>query len=598
MPSTPPRSTVPLGATFPSVTDTPSKSKQVVSAPILLGNKIDDSRDALLSDIGPAVPQVTIQWFKDSIMPPLPAGLDMPAVIKRLKAEKCITPDGVLAQFTTVPANARDHEDDVFKPLTSLAANMGNIAEEFLGEKPTVLFQCNPTRAPESRRKNSTRPDGYGRYTAHPCHKKSNRQVFWAEIVAPGEFKKVKNAKNTNDDHTTLAHFFLSQMYAKDDELGYDPTMKLAKDQTKYKNQYDITIHHLALGSGGADSDSIDVSKTKPVVLRTEKLISDIGAEALRSRGTRVWHARVLTGELKGTLMVIKDYWVDHDRLREPEIRARILADAQTEEDKATLEQHLLTPQYFGDVVIRGKRDNTLTLLRRGAVVPTDMTYLTIHDSGSGLLSDILEDRPGAPLGTGTIMAAPPQTPKPILFHDKSHTRIAFLERAVTIDNIRSLGFVFTIAVETVKALRALHKSGWVHRDISAGNLLIVAGVVKISDLEYAKRMDDPTTHEHGRSPGTPMFQSVEAEAHRYRFLPRQLKPPGPSSKGKKPKPVVLPPPFRYNPLHDLESLWWLLVWLLLVRKADIDGDTEQRRYDQHAFYHRLYTSQRFRKSA
>lgn len=199
MPSTPPRSTVPLGATLPSVTDTPSKSKQVVSAPILLGNKIDDSRDALLSDIGPAVPQVAIQWFKDSIMPPLPAGLDMPAVIKRLKAEKCITPEGVLAQFTTVPANARDHEDDVFKPLTSLAANMGNIAEEFLGEKPTVLFQCNPTRAPESRRKNSTRPDGYGRYTAHPCHKKSNRQVFWAEIVAPGEFKKVKNAKNTND---------------------------------------------------------------------------------------------------------------------------------------------------------------------------------------------------------------------------------------------------------------------------------------------------------------------------------------------------------------------------------------------------------------
>lgn len=240
-------------------------------------------------------------------------------------------------------------------------------------------------------------------------------------------------------------------MYAKDDELGYDPTMKLAKDQTKYKNQYDITIHHLALGSGGADSDSIDVSKTKPVVLRTEKLISDIGAEALRSRGTRVWHARVLTGELKGTLMVIKDYWVDHDRLREPAIRARILADAQTEEDKATLEQHLLTPQYFGDVVIRGKRDNTLTLLRRGAVVPTDMTYLTIHNSGSGLLSDILEDRPGAPLGTGTIMAAPSQTPKPVFFHDKSHTRIAFLERAVTVDHIRPLGFVLRLAVQTLK---------------------------------------------------------------------------------------------------------------------------------------------------
>ena len=44
-----------------------------------------------------------------------------------------------------------------------------------------------------------------------------------------------------------------------------------------------------------------------------------------------------------------------------------------------------------------------------------------------------------------------------------------------------------------------MHKYGWVHRDVSSGNILVVDGVVKISDLEYAKKMEDETSH-NGRS--------------------------------------------------------------------------------------------------
>ena len=42
---------------------------------------------------------------------------------------------------------------------------------------------------------------------------------------------------------------------------------------------------------------------------------------------------------------------------------------------------------------------------------------------------------------------------------------------------------------------------------------------------------------------------------------------------------------FRYNPLHDIESLWWLLVYLLLYRPPDIDGDTTSRILAQSEFY-------------
>ena len=44
-------------------------------------------------------------------------------------------------------------------------------------------------------------------------------------------------------------------------------------------------------------------------------------------------------------------------------------------------------------------------------------------------------------------------------------------------------------------ALYILHSLGWVHRDISSGNILIVDDFIKIADLEYAKREDDTSQH-------------------------------------------------------------------------------------------------------
>lgn len=40
-----------------------------------------------------------------------------------------------------------------------------------------------------------------------------------------------------------------------------------------------------------------------------------------------------------------------------------------------------------------------------------------------------------------------------------------------------------------------MHTCRWVHRDISSGNVLIVDGVVKLTDVEYAKHEDDKSHH-------------------------------------------------------------------------------------------------------
>ena len=45
--------------------------------------------------------------------------------------------------------------------------------------------------------------------------------------------------------------------------------------------------------------------------------------------------------------------------------------------------------------------------------------------------------------------------------------------------------------------LKWIHGCGWVHRDISAGNLYLYDGRGVIGDLEYAKRRNSDVVHEH-----------------------------------------------------------------------------------------------------
>ena len=40
-----------------------------------------------------------------------------------------------------------------------------------------------------------------------------------------------------------------------------------------------------------------------------------------------------------------------------------------------------------------------------------------------------------------------------------------------------------------------MHECGWVHRDISAGNVLLYEAVGKVADVEYAKHKDDQINH-------------------------------------------------------------------------------------------------------
>ncbi|KAI0345493.1 hypothetical protein BDW22DRAFT_1352969 [Trametopsis cervina] len=633
--------------------------KHAVSGPAIAGG-LDEGRKATINDVGPAVCQVPLQWFKDKILPPLPSKFNLQDAIQSLKQNGTILNER-WAAFAESPSAQSAHEDKVFAPFATIAKNVGEAAKKQLSREPAVVFECNPDIAPYSHlRRNTSKPDGYGVYRRHRSFQ-SDSPICWEFIVAPGEKKQQRRVVDLNDnitkllwsfghlmredpgrrfvvgytiedtdmrlwfgsrseilvseefdfieDYESLVHFFVSQMYATPQQLGFDPTMQPAADlEARRKNRYDITVHY-------TDPENLDGPK-KSISYRTVEggLLSSIGAEAIKSRGTRVWHAQeIVKGGVKPEKVVIKDYWVDSDRTREAVTRAEILRAAKDDEQRKLLRTYLLTPLYWGDVMLDDDLpDSTFGVIRRAAVLPSNaQVFPTVHSKPSKFADRLIEDLHLAPQGTGAILHEAAHTLQVPISHNKHRHRIVFAEMGPTIESLTSVCDIFQAGAQAALALRALHSTGWLHRDISSGNILIVDGIVKLTDLEYAKNMMNSTSHSERY--GTLYFMALEVRYHRYRFLPDEGPIVSEAAQGdnstfkigsrRAPKPRAPMPdaidrkiskaaPFKHNPLHDIESLWWLLVFLTMTRKVVVEGSDSKTFGDQYAYYSPIFTEQ------
>ncbi|KAI5987265.1 hypothetical protein EDD15DRAFT_1505094 [Pisolithus albus] len=109
-----------------------------------------------------------------------------------------------------------------------------------------------------------------------------------------------------------------------------------------------------------------------------------------------------------------------------------------------------------------------------------------------------------------------------------------------------------------------LHSVDWVHHDISACNVLRSGKIGKIDGLECAKHMDYKTTHKVATVceflvRGTAMdvlkvmldFVACKVGVQDYLFEPHVCRPFGCEREC----------PFRFNPLHHMESVWWIAMW-------------------------------------
>ncbi|KAF8833310.1 hypothetical protein BDN67DRAFT_870005, partial [Paxillus ammoniavirescens] len=412
----------------------------------------------------------------------------------------------------------------------------------------------NPTTTPQSARNNSSRPDAYllmNDKKSVPSPSGDSRDS-WDDIAVSFEFKKesTESKRIDNDqkliwslhhtmrndpcrrstfgvtiedtkvrlwftcrsgtvvseafdfvtDPEELIHLVCTLAFADDSELGWDPTIQrvLVDGET----HYDITFQE--------QGDS-------PAVYRTVAIISDFGADAMTGRGTRVFKAYLkyvkrISAPGPVEHIVIKDAWRDSDRDREDQILQNILNDIG-QDRKEDAKQYFLTVLRAEDVNIKGRTDDTLLMLHEQTTWGDCSWYDVWPDREPSRRSHV--SSVGHTPACLTRQSIPPAPPSANIQH-KKHFRIVFKEVCQPIFELNNLNDVWETLFHAVSGLKYMHTAGWVHRDISVGNVLRHGNRGLITDLEYTKRTDSNQSYEVRT--GTPDFMACEVEEQGYLF--------------------------------------------------------------------------------
>jgi len=142
-------------------------------------------------------------------------------------------------------------------------------------------------------------------------------------------------------------------------------------------------------------------------------------------------------GDSNGLPVVLKDTWVDSDRTREGNILASLHAEAGRE-DRKLVEKHFLTTICHGDVWTEFDiLDDTANALMRALNITSD------HDSLFELQRKPFIQNYGPPWPLSGSESH-------LRYAHKTHYRIVFKEKGITIDRMRSLPDVMTVLTGTV----------------------------------------------------------------------------------------------------------------------------------------------------
>ncbi|KAF9803466.1 hypothetical protein IEO21_09685 [Rhodonia placenta] len=621
------------------LSETPLARKATSTDAYLQGNT-NARRKAVIEDIGETIPEVS--------------------TIKKLKLKGDITPDGHWALFSVSPGKAEPVEDVYFQPLVDVAKSIVSQSGGNANNQLLTLVQRPREKPMAYVRSSETKPDG--------CFVLKSKtpdaaRLRWQDMALCAEYKKQDRLKDRDDcmredarhrfvygmtienetmrlwfssradtfvskeinwrtDHETVVHFFLAMMYANEAEVGWDPTIA-----------YVLQDGEFVPGEDGAPQLEIcvqDESDKPDVWYRTHRVLADHGAHGGPGRGTRVWESYELTGqhgEKRGNPVALKDSWIDHNRPKEGQTMEEIHASVKESNPEYyhLLQKSLLTVLRHGTVSIKiGRRwevDHTRDLMRRELDPSSDYGSFKLRElREDGISSENIESTESnfpSNAGTGHHRSHAPQqrpsTPAPRLHHPRVHYRIVFKEVCVRVCDLTSLEDIVHVLID---ALGERLPDGTIRG--------------KVTDFEYATRFGDTQGEPHEMRTGTQDFMAVEVEAMRYRFFFGQpqharrdtkihvlwelLKKAhlGDSGQNQTPadaepdQPVPEQPAFRYNPLHDVESLWWLCTYfvfnkaVILVNGVEPSMDPELKgNYSKQLQYaSRLFWTQQFREWA
>ena len=228
-----------------------------------------------------------------------------------------------------------------------------------------------------------------------------------------------------------LIKLFAAFAFADPTSLGFD--LNVQPDTVK-EGQFVVTVHP-------------DNNFQTPRRFRTIQSLSSYGAEPLRGRGTRVYEATEIDeyGNSIGSPVVLKDTWIDSDRNREGSVLASIDA-AVSGNDRQVFERNFLTRICDGDVWTNlDTLDDTATLMR-GLKINPNQTQLFEVQRMPNSKSDELPSRSEGILAM-TIPKCLKLRPR---YAPKTHYRIVFKEKCISIQHIKSLPNIMTVLIETV----------------------------------------------------------------------------------------------------------------------------------------------------
>ncbi|CEL60446.1 hypothetical protein RSOLAG1IB_09652 [Rhizoctonia solani AG-1 IB] len=598
--------------------DSPTRAKRTHSTEYR-SSDVASSRVTLTEDI-PVVSEVTLDSLIDTVLAPIPEEL-MTNVCEELVSAGCIDTSDVNNPkwrcMTQNPSTSARQEGEAFEFLQTITEDIAHhsqsqIPPSNLHRRLRIAGNVTPLGA----RRNTSRPDGY-----FYLGDSALNTAQWNDIVMPMEFKKKRTSQNQIDDFVkvmwsmhhimrndpcrrfvhgltcedtkarlwfnnrcdvivseefdlnkdwkSLVRIVLSILLANPIQLGYDPSIKIAPP-TGTEPSYDITVYNPDTG--------------ETTIYRTTGMLSDIGVDSMVGRGTRVWKVQKLVNGVP-TLpeYVLKDTWVYADR------EAEHIMLIEIREEQPSYAQHFLTPLDYGyvplDPNLPSVPDNTDNMLGgRKSLRPTGKvielrgrapsaaalclkTSSTTRDS-VGCFDEVPSSPQGGFRDFGYLSK-----------HPRRHYRIVFEECGAPVHDLRKFKDIFVAIQGGWRGLHAVHISKRVHRDVSSGNILLVpaSGSLQergvITDLEYAKVIRD-TSMSHDVKTGTATFMATEVAAMEHKRLgllqasnlaALTLEELDLIKQGKEGSPPLEPtlPPFRHNALHDMESIWWLCIWVI-----------------------------------
>ncbi|KAJ3551546.1 hypothetical protein NM688_g4639 [Phlebia brevispora] len=96
----------------------------------------------------------------------------------------------------------------------------------------------------------------------------------------------------------------------------------------------------------------------------------------------------------------------------------------------------------------------------------------------------------------------------------KVHYRIVYEEIGTPLVWAEPLRNIFGALKQAIDGVAAMHRAGWLHRDLNPWSILVVNKVAKVTDLGYAVAASEQTRYE---DVGTALFRSTEVDHGCYR---------------------------------------------------------------------------------